>query len=344
MNNKLIKKLLNYWTNTRYLGKQEDLRLSLPGFQFSNHFNNICQIQDEESRKIIQILSKVIHKKANKESKFKWDIGWGQNYEDIVKNNSAEPFIVPYYFGKYPLSRLMGKFIKENHYKLPKQIEDITLPKWDIPPANRWESLEHNLVRLMIHNLIYIPILNKILQDKNKEINIYEFGAGTTHNLYFFKKFLDHYLPDKKVNYIALDWSNSTSLIVDYLDKSFEYKYIDYYKPDTYPDLQENGYIFSMASLEQITISSEFILKYIAKSNPKHVINIEPMHETLSSNSYIDEQSISYMKERNYLPDFLASILKIKMEINNTLEFNIYRSGIGSQFIDGYSVVEWFIK
>ncbi len=344
MKNKLIKKLLKYWTKTRYLGKQEELRLSLPGFNFRNHLDNICQIPDEESREIIKILSKVIHKKADRESKLKWDSGWGQNYEDIVKNNSIEPFIVPNYFGKYPLSRLMGKFIKQSHYKLPNQIEDITLPKWDIPSADRWESLEHNLVRLMTHNLIYIPILNKILEDKNEEIYIYEFGAGTTHNLYFLKKFLDHYLPDKKIHYIAMDWSKSTSLIVNCLHKSFEYEFIDYYKPDTYPNLKENGFIFSMASLEQISISSEFILKFIAKSNPKLVINIEPMHETLSSNSYIDAQSISYMKGRNYLPDFLASILKIKMEIYNNLEFNIYRSGVGSQFIDGYSVVEWSIK
>ena len=55
-------------------------------------------------------------------------------------------------------------------------------------------------------------------------------------------------------------------------------------------------------------------------------------------------QSIKYMKDRNYLPDFLSSLLRVKMLHHNNLDFKLFRSGIGSQFIDGYSVVQWGAK
>ena len=50
------------------------------------------------------------------------------------------------------------------------------------------------------------------------------------------------------------------------------------------------------------------------------------------------------MRERNYLPDFLSAILRLKMIYNNNIDFKIFRSGVGSQFIDGYSVVQWSSK
>jgi len=123
----------------------------------------------------------------------------------------------------------------------------------------------------------------------------------------------------------------------------FSYEFIDYYKPETFPKIKENAFIFSLASLEQINISSETILSFIAKSNPELVINVEPIFQTLSKNSPLDAQSIEYMESRNYLPDFISSILKIKMNKFHSLNLNIYRSGIGSQFIDGYSVANWSV-
>ena len=106
----------------------------------------------------------------------------------------------------------------------------------------------------------------------------------------------------------------------------FSYEFIDYYKPETFPEIKENAFIFSLASLEQINISSEIILNFIAKSNPKLVINVEPILQTLSKNSPLDFQSIEYMEARNYLPDFISSILKIKMNKFHSLNLNLYRS------------------
>tara|TARA_B100001989_G_C24539169_1_gene466482 strand:- start:242 stop:1276 length:1035 start_codon:yes stop_codon:yes gene_type:complete len=343
MKNKILENLLYYWSNTcNYEFKNEE-RTLIPGFKLNNVFEQIYEVDKSDSQNILKIISQVKHNKVNKKSVEKWNQGWGQNYNDILKNKQIEPFIVPYYFGKYPLSRIMGKFIANKNYQLPNELEEIVIPKWDIPVESRWDSIEHSLVRLMMHNLVYLPFLKKILENNIEEIIFYELGAGTNHNLYFLKKFIDYHLPQNKAKYIALDWSNSTKKIIKYMGPSFSYEYIDYYKHETFPEIKENAFIFSLASLEQINISSETILSFIAKSNPKLVINVEPILQTLSKNSPLDAQSIEYMESRNYLPDFISSILKIKMNKFHSLNFDLYRSGIGSQFIDGYSVVSWSI-
>ncbi len=341
MNNQIIERLINYWIASSEYNFPKEERLKIPGFDIKNTLKNIYEIKSDLSEKIVESLCQVHHSKVNSSSVKKWDEGWGQNHNDILKNKSIEPYIVPYYFGKYPLSRVLGEFIASRSYKFPKDLDQIQIPKWDMPALERWNSVEHNLVRLMMHNLIYIPFLKEIKKTNIKDIYFYEFGAGTTHNLYFLEKFIHFYLPEINAKFIALDWSKSTGKIVENLGSNFEYKFIDYYEPDSFPRIKENSFIFSLASLEQINLSSERILNYIADSKPKIVINIEPIYQTLSNNSPVDKQSIKYMKDRNYLPDFLSSILRIKMIHHNNLHFKLYRSGIGSQFIDGYSVVQW---
>jgi len=341
MNHQIIERLINYWIASSEFNFPREKRLKIPGFDFKNTFKNIYEIESELSEKIIKSISQVNHNKVNRSSIKKWDDGWGQNLRDIRKNKSIEPYIVPYYFGKYPLSRVLGKLISSSSFKLPKDIDQIQIPKWDMPTLERWNSLEHNLVRLMMHNLIYIPFFQEIIKSNYKEIYFYEFGAGTTHNLYFLEKFVRFYLPEINAKFIALDWSKSTGEIIESLGSNFKYEFINYYEPESFPEIKENSFIFSLASLEQINISSERIINYIADSKPKIVINIEPIYQTLSKNSPVDMQSIKYMKDRNYLPDFLSSLLRIKMLHHNNLDFKLFRSGIGSQFIDGYSVVQW---
>ena len=344
MREKIIENLINYWGKCENNYFTYDKRINLPGFKLSKNLKDLNIIDDYKTKVIIKIFSKVRHQKTNSGSVDKWNKGWGENYNDIIINKKIEPFITPYYFGKYPLSRIMEKFVIEESYKLPNDINQILNPKWDIPAIDRYNSLENNLVRLMMHNLVYLPFLKKIKENKRQELFFYEFGAGTTHNLHFLKKFIDHHIPNNNATYVALDWSESTNKIVKILGSQFRYEFINYYEPKSFPKIKKNSYIFSLASLEQLNISSEIIIKYIADSNPELVINIEPISQTLSKNSLIDSQSIEYMIQRNYLPDFLSSILRIKMNYWPTLNFNIFRSGLGSQFIDGYSVANWSIK
>ena len=79
----------------------------------------------------------------------------------------------------------MGNLLPIKNYQLPNELEEIIIPKWDIPVESRWNSIEHSLVRLMMQNLVYLPFLKKILDKNIEEIIFYELGAGTNHNLYF---------------------------------------------------------------------------------------------------------------------------------------------------------------
>ena len=85
------------------------------------------------------------------------------------------------------------------------------------------------------------------------------------------------YLPEINAKFIALDWSKSTGKIIESLGSNFKYEFINYYEPESFPEIKENSFIFSLASLQQINVSSERIINYIADSKPKIVINIEPI-------------------------------------------------------------------
>ena len=121
MKNKILENLLYYWSTTCNYKFKNAERTFIPGFQLNKIFEKIYELDNGDSENVLKIISQVKHNKVNEKSVEKWNQGWGQNYNDILKNKKIEPFIVPYYFGKYPLSRIMGKFIAEKNYKLPNE-------------------------------------------------------------------------------------------------------------------------------------------------------------------------------------------------------------------------------
>ena len=207
-----FRELIKYWEDSSSITKID--RKHIPGY--SSEGAVINQIPENLSKKLIKLFLSVVHEPANSTSVEKWNKGWGQNYEDIKKDEIC-PHIVPYYFGKYPISRIFGRLYIEESFEPLSNIKTILKPRWDVPAKDRWISAEHNLVRLLMHNLVYIPLYEKIKNDQRDKIIIYEFGSGTAHNLYFLKNFMDLYLPSKKIIYVGLDWSKSTEKIINYL-------------------------------------------------------------------------------------------------------------------------------
>ena len=84
-----------------------------------------------------------------------------------ISKNKVCPHIVPYYFGKYPISRILGKFYIEASSKNINDLSQLLNPRWDVPATQRWDSPEHYLVRHMMHNLIYIQFFDEIKNDKS---------------------------------------------------------------------------------------------------------------------------------------------------------------------------------
>ncbi len=158
-----------------------------------------------------------------------------------------------------------------------------------------------------------------------------EFGCGTGHNLWRIKEV------NKNATLVGCDWTKSSNKIVE--AQGFIGINFDFFKPNTF-NMLENAGVYTVAALEQVGTKFKPFVNYLLKSKPSVVVHIEPMPEYLDSTKLIDYLSIQYMHKRQYLrgfPDYLEKLEKDgKIEI---LEKR--RSGIGSLFIDGYSIIVW---
>jgi len=159
---------------------------------------------------------------------------------------------------------------------------------------------------------------------------ICEFGCGTGHNL----------LRVKQVNpeavFIGLDWAKSSNELVNSLGMigvNF-----DYFNPKF--DMPKDSAVLTVASLEQTGKKYKKFVKYLLKQKPSIVVHIEPIPELLDETKLIDYLSIRYMKKRRYLTGYLdyLRLLESRGEIKI---HEARRSGIGSFFIDGYSIIAW---
>jgi hypothetical protein len=221
-----------------------------------------------------------------------WEKGWGENLET---GN-----MLPKYFGKYPVQRLNGKFVK-----------------------GKGKNYEVDMLYTLVDKLA-----KKYL---SKAKDVYEFGCGTGHNLWRIKEI------NPKAKLHGFDWAKSSNKIVTSM--GFDGQNFDYFKPSNIK-LEKDAAVYTVASLEQVGDKFKPFVSYLLKNKPSVVVHIEPMPELLDSTKLIDYLSIKYMHKRKYLrgfPDYLEELEKKgKIKI---LEKR--RSGIGSLFIDGYSIIVW---
>lgn len=164
-----------------------------------------------------------------------------------------------------------------------------------------------------------------------KAKDIYEFGCGTGHNLWRVKAIN----PRAKLH--GFDWVESSKKIIRAM--GFDGQIFDFFNPPKIK-LEKNSVVFTVAALEQTGRNYKKFVSYLLKQKPAVVVHIEPMPELLDSTKLLDYLSIKYMHKRNYLrgyPDYIEELEKKgKVKI---LEKR--RSGIGSMFIDGYSILVW---
>jgi hypothetical protein len=236
-----------------------------------------------------------------------WESGWGQNLEDLERN-SDETAIIPKYFSKFNLVRWRQELVA------PVQ-----------------KSMEHQMLGFILD-----WISDEFLADFS---NIYEFGAGTGHNLLRFRKRND------SATLWGLDWARSSQNIIQRIaerreDSNFRASYFDYFNPDETFLLADSCAVVTVASLEQIGTRFELFLNYLMKNGPSLVIHIEPIGELLDQNNLMDYISLEYFKKRNYLSGYLTRL----RELESRQEIEIImaqRSHMGSFFIDGYSIIVW---
>lgn len=161
-------------------------------------------------------------------------------------------------------------------------------------------------------------------------VNVCEFGCGTGHNLHRIKKLIP------KVNPIGLDWAKSSQKILAQYD--MEGHNFDFFNPHF--NMPRDSGVITVAALEQTGRQYKRFVSYLLKKKPQVVVHIEPIPELLDPTKLIDYLSIAYMKKRHYLEGYLDHLRGLENQGKIKI-IEARRSGIGSMFLDGYSIIVW---
>jgi hypothetical protein len=215
--------------------------------------------------------------------------------------------LVPKYFGKFPVVRWCRELID--------------------PVGSRFEYEAFGIIKDWL--------FDKHFRDVS---HIFEFGCGTGHNL----------IAARRVNYRAilhaLDWARSSQQVVDANREELGGRVLacnfDLFKPQGEFGLLYGAGVFTAAALEQTGDRFHAFIDWLIEREPGVVIHIEPINELLDPADLMDYLSIQYARKRGYLSGLLDYLRK--KAADGAIEIlTAKRTGIGSLFLDGYSVIVW---
>jgi hypothetical protein len=244
---------------------------------------------------------------AGSHRKKQWEDGWLENLNDYLNSRDLNS-IVPKYFDKYKIQRLNGKFI--------------------VPQSDNFE--------VGLVSIFQYIIFEKYFKESK---NVYEFGAGTGHNLLRVREV------NKSANLYSMEWAKSGVEIIknvakDLNDNNLYGTVFDNFNPDFGIKLQPNSSIYTFAALEQLGSGTDSLIDYWMVNKASIIVNIEPMSEPLDDNELLQYLSIKYFEKRGYLKDYINKLKSLERE-GKVVIHDIVRTGIGSLFIEGYSIISW---
>lgn len=236
-----------------------------------------------------------------------WEAGWKENLDAFDPAKAGPELARPRYHNKHPIVRWMG---------------DIYAPIS--------QDYEYNMLAL-IGDVMFDRYLTDCTQ-------VYEFGCGTGHNLFRVREVC----PDATL--FGMDWADSA---VQFMRKQIEagaygpgacYAYhFDYFKPDFNVVVDRTTAFVTVASLEQVGSNWQPFVDFAIDKKPAICIHIEPIEEMLNPTVLLDRLSLDYFRKRNYLSGFLQGL----HDNDKADVLKVYRTFIGSKFIEGYTVVVW---
>jgi hypothetical protein len=160
-------------------------------------------------------------------------------------------------------------------------------------------------------------ILDPLFKKYFTSYDVYEFGCGTGHNL-------------QRVQHECMihgfDWANP------------QYPYFDFFNPEG--KIVPHSNVYTVAALEQTGKNYKKFVTWLIRQKPKIVVHVEPIPELLNPKNLLDYLSIKYMEKRKYLSGYLTYLQSLEKQGKIKI-LEARRSGIGSLFIDGYSIVVW---
>lgn len=241
-----------------------------------------------------------------------WEAGWGENLGNLASagrsNFSSE--ILPKYFGKSNFLRIAGVHVS----------------------SASSDELESELLSVLVDSLV------SFLYSSYSAGSLYEFGCGTGHHLVRLRQLL----PEAKL--VGLDWTESSQMLLAEISRRLEDALLvgenfDFFSPNTDLVVNNKSIFLTVASLEQVGNAFGPFLDFVLNARPSVVIHVEPIEELLGDTKE-EELSKLYFKKRGYLTGYLSALRKLEAQGQLRI-LAAERTGLGSLFIEGYSVIVW---
>ncbi len=263
--------------------------------------------KEERDLTILKVLKYIESDKKKVGNKNRWENGWSENLNSFIKS-------------RYDLSELIPKYVKPN--QILRLYKDYVMP-YDA-------NAEINFFTVMRYWLF-----KKYFKDLDV---VYEFGCGPGYNL----TLIHDLFPSKKI--YGLDWTTSSIEILSILKHKIGINIdgilFDIFNPNYNIKFEQNSLVITIGSLEQINDKHQKFMDFLLSKKPNLCIHIEPIYELYDENNLIDSLAMKFHKNRNYLSNFLPTMLKLEKE-NKINIIKINRMKFGSIFHDGWSMIVW---
>jgi hypothetical protein len=267
--------------------------------------------EKEKDLVVIKIINKIIEDKqivGSKNRKQKWYNGWNEAFKSYSRTKNFKSLVPKFYTAREnKIFRLGGKFIK------------VKNPMFEVCMVN------------IFRNWYFKKYFSKVK-------NIYEFGAGTGHNLLELSKIF----PEK--NIYGSDFVKTAVDLLKLIAKTNKINLrafqFDMSKPNKKIKILKNSGIYTSGAIEQLSGNIYKFINYILSQEPKIIIHVEPVPDFYKKHILVDYLGNFFQSKRKYTNNLL-SYLK-KLEKNKKIKIiKLCKSPFGSLMMEGYNLIVW---
>lgn len=235
-----------------------------------------------------------------------WQRGWSENLQALEASGGEPTALIPRY-NKYDVLRLCGEYVRVAH-----------------------KGFEYEFYTALRHHLF-----GRWFRDCTRVV---EYGCGTGTSLLQ----LAQMFPAMAL--VGCDWAPASQQILARLSaragRTIAGHRFDMFAPDPTLALGPGTGVLTSAALEQLGPRHDAFVDHLLASGPAVCLHIEPLCELYDSDSLFDEVALRYHRHRNYLCGFVPRLRELEREGRIEI-LELRRTGFGSFFHEGYSVVVW---
>lgn len=235
-----------------------------------------------------------------------WQRGWQENLGAFEASDGEPTSLVPKY-NRHRVLRLRGDYIRVAH------------PHFEYT----------------VYTALRQALFRRWFADVERVV---EFGCGTGTSLLL----LVDLFPCMRL--CGLDWADSAVRLLQQIalrrQHPIEARRFDMFEPDAGIQLGKGTGVLTSAALEQVGENFEPMLQMMLAGSPSVCLHIEPLLECYDPEVLFDEVARRYHLRRNYLRGFLPRLQQLERQGRAEI-LALHRTGFGSFFHEGYSVVVW---